>query len=65
MTIPIIGTVKMQLFDNVLKDVAMVSLYQVEIGVCAETSVPKATESLIEKVDSKLTEGTCATAGYT
>ena len=55
----------MQLFDNVLKDVAMVSLYQVEIGVCAETSVPKVSESLIEKFDSKLTEGTCATAGYT
>ena len=43
----------------------MVDLYQVEMGICAQASVPKMTETYIEKMDSKLTEGTCASAGYT
>ena len=34
-TVPIVGTVTVALYDNILEDVAMVSLYQVEYGICA------------------------------
>jgi len=42
-----------------------VSLYQVVEGICGQTTVDKKFENILEKVDSKLIEGTCSSAGYT
>jgi len=43
----------------------MVTLHQVIEGICGETSIDKKFETMLEKVDSKLQEGSCSSAGYT
>jgi hypothetical protein len=42
-----------------------VALHEVVDGICGEAAFDKNFESIVEKLDSKLVEGTCASAGYT
>lgn len=65
--VPLIGDIEVSVFrkSSLKADADAISLYQVEYGVCAQATVEKKFEGLIEKMDAKLQEGTCASAGYT
>ena len=66
--VPFIGTIHTAEFKKPALAAAndVVSLYQVEFGICAEVDVANQLEaSILEKADKALTVGTCASAGYT
>jgi len=60
-----IGDVTISMYKKSALEADAVTLHQIVGFVCGQTSVDKKFENILEKVDSKLTEGTCASAGYT
>jgi len=66
MAVPIIGNITVALYDNVLEAAdEEVTLFALGGGQCGQSTLPKKYESYAEKFDSDLTEGDCASHGYT
>ena len=62
-SIPVVGSVSVAMYDNVLATDETVKLYELAYNLCGETVISKKIESYAQKYAS-LKEGNCADQGY-